>query len=314
MLRALGLAAMVCAASSPCLAGNVLDRIRAEGVLRCGAAERDGVATSDDPAAGLAVDICRALATAVLGPGARIAFRLYEPGPGFDPVRAGEDDVAFLSADLVGEEGLAAAIVPGPTVFIERIALMVPESSAVHRLADLEGAGICFMIGGAGQAALEDASGRARLSFTRFAFSEEVEMLDAYNARRCDAIADEATTLARLAATQTVNQRPSRILDLSLATCAVFAATPTGDGAWSAAVAWAVDALVAAARPPSPWQGGARISVPGLRSDWRREMLGVVGSYQAIWERNLGAGSTLRLPPGPNAPWPDGLLLRLGAE
>ncbi len=57
---------------------GVLDRVRRDAVLHCGAAARSAVAEDrgDGTIGGLAVDLCRAVAVAVAGPRARIAFRV----------------------------------------------------------------------------------------------------------------------------------------------------------------------------------------------------------------------------------------------
>ncbi len=79
----------------------ILDRVHARGAVACGASPRPGVADTDAAGKpiGLAVDLCRAVAIAVLGPDARIDFHLYESESAFDRVRRGEDDVSFLTDD-----------------------------------------------------------------------------------------------------------------------------------------------------------------------------------------------------------------------
>ena len=54
---------------SDALAGSVLDRVKARGFIRCGSVERPGLAHNDGHGrcSGLNVDVCRAIAAAVLG-------------------------------------------------------------------------------------------------------------------------------------------------------------------------------------------------------------------------------------------------------
>ena len=75
---ALAVLLLLGAQTMPASAG-VLDRVRAEGVLRCGGAVRPGLAFPDPDGklAGLEVDLCRAVATAVLGSSARVEFHPY---------------------------------------------------------------------------------------------------------------------------------------------------------------------------------------------------------------------------------------------
>lgn len=294
-------------------AGATFDRVQAEHTVRCGAAERPGFAETDDGRVeGLAVDLCRAVAVAVGGPGAKIVFHTYESGADFEAVRSGTDDLFFLSGDDVADEALAGHIVPGPTVFVEQVALLVPEASPVQRPADFAGTGVCFMTGSRAHAALEMSLGAIQPPVVRMAFQEQVEMIDAYNAGRCAAMAEEATTLAVLRSLPAINRRPSRLLPDPLDAYPLFAATPPGDGEWSAAVAWVLDAMLAADRAPSRWRPDWSAVAPGLRPGWRREVLDEVGTFCSLYDRHLGQNSPLRLPPGPNRPWPEGLLLPLG--
>ena len=77
----------VLARDYPAAAGPILDRVKAQGLVHCGSVERPGLASSDGGRyRGLAVDICRAVATAVLGSPAHIAFHDYETPKQYDAV------------------------------------------------------------------------------------------------------------------------------------------------------------------------------------------------------------------------------------
>lgn len=307
---------LLVAAAIPASAGQVLDRVHQEQVLRCGAEPRPGVAAAAAAGRieGLAVDLCRAVAIAVLGPQGRIAFRLYGSRRDFDALREGQDELAFLSGTAIAAEGSAPQIVAGPTVFIDELALLVPQNSPVRRLQDLAGNTICLMIGSAAQRALEAAISRLRLSVARLAFEEDVEMLDAYNVQRCQAMAGEATRLAAMRLSSGINHLTSRILSPPLALSPVVAATGTADGEWSRLVRWLIQALILGDAPPSARRAGSdSVNLPaaalGLRPLWRQEVKDATGFYADMLRRRLGDGSPLRLARGPNAVWPDGLLL-----
>jgi general L-amino acid transport system substrate-binding protein len=306
------------AAACPAHAGGAVERIRAEGVLHCGAVERVGIAEQppEGPAAGgvvgIAVDVCRALAVAVLGPGGRVIFSLYDAPHSFDRLRNGADEVGFLTGGEIAEQELGASVVPGPTIAISPVAVMVPEVSPVRRVAELSGQTVCVMIGSAPQRALEAAAGALHLSIARLAFEEDVEMLDAYNVGRCGAVVGEAGYLAGMRQTPGVRGLASRLLPETLAVDSIIAVTGTADGAWAADVAWVFDALLAEDVPAGAWQSTGKDALParrlpGLRSGWQAEVVAAVGSYAGIVRRNWT--DRLGLAAGPNALWPDGLLL-----
>ncbi len=296
--------------AAPAWSGGVLDRVRAEGVVRCGAEQRAGFAAGTDPA-GLAVELCRTVAVAVLGPAARVAFQVYGADADFADVRTGAADIAFVSGSAVAAHRLAAAVIPGPAVFFDQVTLMVPQDAAARDLADLSGQGVCFMIASPAQRALEQEAERLHIGFARLAFEEEVEMLDAYDVRRCVAMAGEATELAAYRLTPGVNGLRSRILPRALGLEPLSAATPVADGAWAALVAWVLQGVILADHPATPWtspgaeaMAGAAAQI-GLRPDWLQNL----GGYGALYDRTLGMRSRLHLPAGPNAAWPAGLLV-----
>ena len=312
----LWLVAACAIAAAPAYAGPQLDRIRTENVVRCGAEPRPGFASGGaDGLTGLAVDLCRAAAIAVLGPRGDVDFRILDGAPDFDAVRQGRFDLVFLSGDDIAEEKLAAAILPGPPAFIDQWVLMVPESSDVRRVEDLNGKTVCFMIGTPAQRALESALDRSKTSIGRIGFEEDVEMRDAYDVGRCQAVVGAATAMAEMRQDGGVNRLRSRLIDPPLSLDPIYAATGLGDAQWGATVAWLMHGLVSVGARASGWQGAvtpldddAARSL-GLRDHWQADVTAALGTYPEMLRRHLGQGSGLDLEPGPNAPWPAGLML-----
>jgi general L-amino acid transport system substrate-binding protein len=313
-MRFVLLAGLLLGLAGPARSASTFDRIRADGIVRCGAAERPGIAEISPTGAilGVTIEICRAIAVAVLGPSGRVSFSIYASPHDFDSVRQGSDDVAFLTGSEIAASNLADVVTPGPTVLVNTIAVMVPETSPVHRLANLSGQSVCLMIGSRAQRALESAAGMLHLAISRLAFEEDVEMLDAYNVGSCGAAVGEATYLADMRRNPGVRRLASRLLPGMLAADPIIAVTPRADGAWSAAVAWVIDALLLADAPTDAWTAEPDDALPArhlpeLRPGWRAEVAAAVGSYGAIIRRNLT--QRLGLAPGPNALWPSGILL-----
>ncbi len=291
-------------------AGPIVDRIKSEGAIRCGGVPRPGlVGQSPDGriAAGLYLDLCRAIGAAVLGPQGRLEFHLYNSGKAFERVEDGADDLSFLDASDIADHRLAGKIAPGPPIYFVSTAAMVHADSNIQRLSDLAGKSICFYQGDSAHRHLEGWMAAHRLSFVRMGYMEYGELHDAFNARICDAEVGESGDLAAARLGKGV-ERPSRILVEPLATFPVFAATPASDAQWSAIVAWAIYALQRAELTASPWTPSGLDSLGvegrelGLADDWAKRVVGAAGSYADIYARNLGDRSRLELPRGSNAP------------
>ncbi len=292
-------------------AGAVIDRIKAEGVIRCGGASRPGlVGQSPDgkSASGLYLDLCRAIGAALLGPQGRIEFRPYDSDKAFARAREGEDDLSFLSGSDIFGHGLAGAVTLGPPAVFVSTGVMVPGASPAQKLADLQGLSICFYQGTNAHRDLEAWMAAHKLDFARMGYMEYVELYDTYNAGVCAAQAGEMGDLAAARLSPGGAQLKSRILPEPLATFPIFAATPQSDPRWSAIVAWALYALQRADLPERPWAGSGRAAVAvdgralGLSDDWQDRVIGAAGTYADIFARNLGERSRLKLPRGPNAP------------
>ncbi len=306
-----------CCSISNATAGVVIDRVKARGVVRCGSVERPGLADRDGHGrwAGLEVDICRAVASAVLGSPERVEYHAYDLPKDFDAVRKQKDDLFFLTGSEIEEQKLAGEVLPGPTVFVESHGVMVSSRSDAHHLRDLADDSICFLIGSPVERSLEAYFESIRKNWNRRAFSEDGEMVDTYTARNCHAIAGEITSLASIRLEKNAKHLSSRILPETTADFPVMAATGTGDGQWSSVVAWTVHTLISGERPETSWYPGGAGAMPvtapklGLDKGWQHRVLTAVGNYGDIFERNLGKGSPLKLDRGLNANHLDGGLL-----
>jgi general L-amino acid transport system substrate-binding protein len=308
--------------AAPAWAGAVLDRIKADHVIHCGAVESPGLLEAEaGHATGLFVDLCRAAGEAIAGPDIRVDIHVFGADATYDPVRFGQDDLFFLSGSEIVDQHLAGRVLPGPTVFLQSTAVMVADSSSAHHVADLRGQPLCFLQGSAAHRNLEAWFAAKHLPFVRMGYQEDVELYDAFDAQACKGLAAETTTLAGLRSEGGNVRRTGRILPEPLATFPIVAGTGTSDAGWAASVAWTIATLIDADRPKAEWTAGGIDSLPieapelGLTSGWRKRLIERTGSYADLYRKNLGGGYSLKLPAGPNAlEGETGLMLPLYAE
>jgi len=297
--------------AAPAFAGPILDRIKAAGVVRCGGVARPGLVQiePDGKAHGLELDLCRAIASVVLGSDGRLEFTNYDSEKAFAAARAGHEDVMFLTGREMVENRLAGQVIPGPAIFIETTSVMVHEDEPYKHLSELADKPICFSLSdGHAQYHLQAWFDAQKLAFQRMGFQEDVEMNDAYAVRYCHGLAGETTTLAETAHTDKLGTMPHRYLPEALAAYPILASTSVEDGQWAAIVAWSIDTLIRADAPTSDWARGGYESMPveapalGLQKGWQKKLVGLVGAYGELFDRNLGAGSELHLDRGANGP------------
>jgi len=293
----------------PVQAGPVVDRIKSSGVIRCGGVPRPGLfgQSSGGAASGLYLDLCRAIGAALVGSEGKIEFHPYGSDKAFARVADGADDLFFLDGSDIADHRLAGAVTLGPVIYFVSTAAMVHGDGTIQHLSDLAGKSICFYQGDNAHLNLEASMAARHLDFVRMGYMEYGELHDAYNAGVCAAQAGESGDLAAARLEERATPA-SRILTEPLATFPLFAATPASDPQWWAIVAWAIYALQRAELPATPWTATGILSLGvegrdlGLAGDWPKHIVGVAGSYADIYARNLGEGSPLKLPRGPNAP------------
>jgi len=314
-------------------AGTTLERIRQTGTLRCGInRERPEYSTSDDHGARAAfdADLCRAVAVALLGPGAKVAVTQYDDDvTSMAALGGGKVDLLpTLTFDLT--HATAAGIIFSPPVLYDGVGFLVPASADIAHAEQLGGKKICFLAETEVEVALRQWFGQQQIKFLPFPFQEEGEMEAAFMTGNCTALAGDRTRLAntRLSLGEKYALLPEQVSSDPLA-----AASRADDAAFARIVFWTMEVLlnaeesgltqknIAAARSRPDAAGvdeaaqtllgqtGATGTQLGLRSNWAAEVIAAVGNYGEIYARDLDEGSPLKLPRGENRLARDGGLM-----
>lgn len=286
VLGALLALATLCA--TPAAAQTRIAEIRARGALSCAAFPRPGLAQASS---GLFSDLCRAVAAAVIGPSAKAEFFALTPPTAAAKLRDGGLDLLFLTED---EAAGLAPLAQGPAVFYQDFGVLVEQGASVKKPEDLAGRPVCFLQGQPAISAFERRLKVKNLDFSRAPFEEDVEMLDAFNVRHCDAVVGEATDLANWRREKGILAFDSRLLapPLKIFPISAFTLRPQDrDTRWEAAIAQIFAFLTR--------RDGASASADmpglGLRPDWRKNLLAATGDYDAMFSKNLGQNSPFKL-------------------
>jgi len=332
-----GLALVGCANDEGTLQSQKLALIKGRGELICGvqgtlpgfsSVERDGTYEGFD------VDICRAVAAAMLGDPDKVQYRDLNPSERFAALASGEVDLLSrnttytLSRDAAGGNGLSFA----PVVFFDGQGLMVPRASGITTIKGLSGKSICVETGTTSELNLADRMRALQEPYTPLKFQTSDQTYAAYLQGRCAAV---TTDRSQLAAKRTGLPNPDDhvLLPDVISKEPLAPATVNGDPLWSDAVRWTIYALmqaeelgitqanveakVAEARA-NPNLADLRrfLGVEGdfgkqlgLSPDFVVKALTAVGNYGEIFERNVGSGSLLRLERGLNRSWKAGGLI-----
>ena len=326
-----------CASDDGGLASQKMALIKGRGQLVCGVQGTLPGFSSVDPNGryrGLDVDICRAVAAAVLADPDKVEFRDLTPSERFAALSSGEVDLLSrnttytLSRDAGGGNGLSFA----PVVFYDGQGIMVPKASGISSIQGLAGKPICVETGTTSELNLADRMRERGLPYTPLKFQTSDQTYAAYLQGRCAAA---TTDRSQLAAKRTGFPDPGAhvVLDDVLSKEPLAPATVNADPLWSDAVRWTVYALmqaeelgitqanveakVAAAKANADLADLRRFlglegdlgRQLGLPADFVVQAIKAVGNYGEIFERNVGSGSVLKLERGLNRSWTRGGLL-----
>lgn len=305
-------------AAGTSLPSPVLDRVHARHALQCGVIkEEEDYSRSEDHGnrAAFDLDLCRAVAVAVLGPAARVLIRTYPDEPfALKALRAGEVDlVATASLTL---RNTAAGVQFSAPVLLDGQGMLVHAGTAAQQPQDLAGKCVCFLTGSAAEDGLHRFAEAHGITYIWYPFSEAGEMEAALFTGNCDALTGDLTQLANIRAIDPRRAASFVLLPQTLRDEPLAMATAPGDPRFSAMVFWTVELLLeaeavgvskptVAAFPQKadtllPGQRFGASAELGLPPRWGAAVVGAVGNYGEIFARDLGAGSPLQLPRGPN--------------
>ncbi|MFI5000107.1 MAG: amino acid ABC transporter substrate-binding protein [Reyranellales bacterium] len=328
--RILGL----CAAGSilalfalPAVAEPTLDVVKKRGQLTCGVSgEVPGFSffNAGKKWEGLDVDLCRAIATAVLGEATKVKFIPVTAKQRFEALKAGDFDVLARNTTVTLQRLAGFGVQFAAVNYYDGQAFAVETKLGIKNVTELRSSTVCILKGTTHEANMENWFKSHRLSVFPKVFDTQDEMYDAFFANRCLAITDDASAMASVIA------RRGKAADYTILP-EVISKEPLGpfvrrgDDAWLEVVRWTHYAMIEAEERGISWANvrDFRQSVDpdvklflgftpgngtalGLDDRWAYEIVKQVGNYGDSFERNLGSGSPLNLARGINALWTKG--------
>jgi len=326
-----------CASDGGGIQSQKLATVKGRGSLVCGV---DGKLPGfsfvgpDGRYSGLDVEVCRAVAAAVLGDPAKVDFRDLNSSERFAALASGEVDLLSrnttltLSRDASGGNGLSFA----PTTFYDGQGVMAPVASGIKTLKDLAGKPICVESGTTTELNLADRMREINAPYTPLKFQTGDQTYAAYLQGRCVAVTSDRS---QLAAKRTAFPNPAAhtLLPEVLSKEPLTPATVNGDPGWADAVRWTIYALMQAEElgitqanvaskvaeaKANPNLADLRRFLGiegdfgkqlGLAPDFVVKAIQAVGNYGEVFERSVGQGSPLKLERGLNRQWKQGGLI-----
>lgn len=317
------------AADAPSGYGAVVQAIKDRGKVVCGS-RTDlagfGELDADGRNIGFDIDLCRAIAAAILDDPEAVEFVPVSAAERRPTVQTGEVDVLSRNATWTSTRdaqwGNFAAV-----WFYDGQGYMVPVASGITTIEELDGATVCVTSGTTTELNLANSFRQRGLEFTAVTFEDTATVYSTYEEGRCDATTSDKSQLASVRQ-GFANPDDHMILDITISKEPLTPVVPHGDDQWFDIVKVVIWGLINA-EELGVNQGNVEqmkssdvIEVRrllGAEGEWGQSDLGLptdaiakavsaVGNYGEIFERHIGPGG-LDLPRGQNELWTNGGLI-----
>lgn len=307
-----------------------LDAIKARGHLECGVhLGLPGFSYANDKGewTGIDVDMCRAIAAAVLGDASKVKYTPTSVQQRWPILQSGQVDLLSRNTTITFSRNATLGVDFQGINFYEGQTFVVRKSAKVKEPKDLDGASICVAAGSTEEKTAADWFQERGLKVVITNFQKNDDAIAAYDAGRCDAY---TAGIGALAGQRIKLKSPDDhvILDARISNDPQGPVTRYGDERWQAVVRWTLNGMIAAealgvtSKNVDEMKASKNAEIRrllgvegdlgkmlGLSNDWMYQVIKQVGNYGESYERTVGMDSALKLPRGPNQLWIKGGLL-----
>jgi general L-amino acid transport system substrate-binding protein len=296
---------------------GTLDDVKARGELICGSNTGligFGAPDATGNWAGFDVDLCRALAAAVLGDASKVKFVPTTGETRFTSLQSGEVDLLVRNSTWTASRDSELALDFVAVNYYDGQGFMVHKDLGVSSAKELDGATVCIQTGTTTELNLADFFKENGISYQPVNVADDSEAQRQYLAGACDAFTTDASGLAASRATMP-DADSHVILPEIISKEPLGPVVRNGDSAWGDVVRWTYYALliaeekgITAAKEVKRLLGvsgemGAKF---GLDNAAFKNAIMAVGNYGEIFSRNIGEGTSINLARGLNALWTQG--------
>jgi general L-amino acid transport system substrate-binding protein len=302
--------------------GSIIDAIVERGTLRCGVnASLPGFgAEATGEYSGFDIDVCRAVAAAVLGDADAVE---YVPLAAADRALAFEfDEIDMLSRNTTWTLSRVAEwnVIFGPTTFYDGQSVMVRTNSNIGSLAGLAGARICVPQNTTSELNIRDTLDQLGVTYELVSQPDTQTAFEGLVDGTCDAFTTDKSGLAVLRTTLGDAAAEYTIFEDVISAEPLGPVSPAVDPQFAEVIRWVVFGMIEAeergisqtnveslaANPTSDVErflglgGVSRGDLLGIPNDFMYQVILQVGNYAEVYERHLGPGTPLNLERGAN--------------
>ncbi|GGO79450.1 amino acid ABC transporter substrate-binding protein [Marinobacterium nitratireducens] len=313
--------------SGTAMAEGTLEAVKGRDMLQCGVTNGvPGFSVPDEQGNwhGLDVDVCKAVAAAVLGDATKVKYIPLTAKERFTALQSGEIDVLSRVTTWTQTRDTQLGLNFTGVTYYDGQGFLVKKDLGLKSVKELDGATVCVQSGTTTELNLADYFRANGLSFTPVVFDTNEQAASSFDTGRCDAF---TTDLSQAYGLRTRMSDPDAVVALP----EVISKEPLGpvvrqgDDQWFNVVKWSLFAMLNAeelgvtSANVDEMKGSENPNIKRLlgidgpkgkgldiADDWSYQVIKQVGNYGEAFERNVGMGSALKIERGINALWNQG--------
>jgi general L-amino acid transport system substrate-binding protein len=324
-------ALLACAATALAPAADaqtpLLTTVKNRGHLVCGVSPGlagFGLPDAQGQWAGLDVDLCRGIAAAVFDDPMKVKFTPLSSKDRFTALQSGEVDLLSRTSTWTMARDTSLGLSFAGVNYYDGQAFLVKKTLGVDSALKLNGASICLQQGTTTELNVADYFRKNGIKYEPVTFDKGDEAITAFQSGRCDALTDDSSALYALRL-KLVKPDEAIVLPEIISKEPLGPVVRSSDMPWFNLVKWVHFAMLNAEE-----LGVTQANVEqqksstnpeirrllgvegkfgeaiGLTPDWAYRIVKHVGNYGEAFERNVGAGSVLKIARGKNDLWTKG--------
>ncbi|MFC5508998.1 amino acid ABC transporter substrate-binding protein [Bosea massiliensis] len=324
-------ALLACAVTALAPAANaqtpLLTTVKNRGHLICGVSPGlagFGLPDAQGQWAGLDVDLCRGIAAAVFDDPMKVKFTPLSSKDRFTALQSGEVDLLSRTSTWTMARDTSLGLSFAGVNYYDGQAFLVKKTLGVDSALKLNGASICLQQGTTTELNVADYFRKNGIKYEPVTFDKGDEAITAFQSGRCDALTDDSSALYALRL-KLVKPDEAVVLPEIISKEPLGPVVRSSDMPWFNLVKWVHFAMLNAEE-----LGVTQANVEqqksstnpeirrllgvegkfgeaiGLTPDWAYRVVRHVGNYGEAFERNVGAGSVLKIARGKNDLWTKG--------
>ncbi len=306
-------------------AEETLESVKEKDFVQCGVSTGlPGFSNPDEKGnwQGLDVDVCRAVAAAVLGDAGKVKYIPLTAKERFTALQSGEIDVLSRNTTWTQTRDTKLGLNFAGVNYYDGQGFLVSKNLGVNSALELDGAAVCIQSGTTTELNLSDYFRQHKMSYTPVVFDTSDQTVKGFESGRCDVLTSDQSQLYALRI-KLADPNSAKVLPEVISKEPLGPVVRQGDDQWFNIVKWSLNAMInaeelgltsanidemkASSSNPNVKRliglEGPKGEGLGLNDDWAYQIVKQVGNYGEAFDRNVGSGSPLNIERGINALW-----------